>query len=634
MNKPYIQFAGLAQSLAAASILLAGMITIIASNGGGDGGVDITDDPAPLMPSKVVYYIGGPGGDPATSGLTYTFDLATVSVALALEGSYAHATRAYTLNASPVGRMSITTSNLRFGLLLDPFAIRVEETLQWNYGEHPTAGKFSAVSGDFVSVTINNNVSGTGIAGVDVQYIGAQIVVDSASLTWAEFDAVLDDPLNEQAYLVQAAFTYLTIKTVYQHVQSIMDSFGIIRVQEATLEAAGSDNALSFSCDTLSNTTGSYQFVWHDAPGEIARALGSGDNLGWSFTDCWLHDSTLNAGLFYTSGDIAFNGYVESSNPFILGYDDVIVNDLAVTETEGAPGGVTLGTEMLINSFGSSGRGGSYVNLFPDTSGIINLVNVVRLAEVSAGAVTLPFEYGEFFMDLLENIAGEPASGSIPCGVSGSINYAIDPYPVTNGTTTNFTFNTCVEGNVADPVTITGSATLTINSVTGTVTSGSIYNVATTLAFNNVGILDDVGLVTVNGGMNFSRNANMGNFTETAADAAPQTLSVSEDGNDTNLTRFSVQATRTPGDITIGNTGNTIELEYSQVSDPLVISILSPLEGTGFPSMYTGSFKVTASDNTSLTVTISTDGDTTLAVDSDGDGSTDDTLMTNWDDIH
>jgi len=615
-------------------ILMTGMITIIASNGDGDGGVDLTDDPAPMMPSRVIYYIGGPGGDPTTSGLTYTIDLATISVGLALEGSYARADRAYTLDASPVGRMSVTTANLRFPLILDPFGIRVEETLQWNYGEHPTAGKFSAVAANFVSVAVNNNVSGSGNAGVDIQYVVTEVVVESASLTWAEFDAILDDPLNEPAYLVQAAFSYLLIKTVYQHVQSIMDSFDIIRLQEAALEAAGSGNALSFSCDTLDNATGSYQFVWHDAPGEIANALGSADNLGWSFSDCWLNDTTLNAGLFFSSGSLTLNGYGESSNPFILGYDDVAVNNLVVTETEGSAGAVTQGTEMLINSFGSSGRGGSYVNLFPDTSGIINLVTVFRIAEVGAGAITLPFEYGEFFIDLLEIIAAGPASGSVPCGVSGSISYIMNPFPLTTGSTVDFTFNSCVEGSVTDPVTITGAVTLTINTVTGTLTDNGGYNVATTLALSNVGVLDDTGLVTVNGGMNFSRNASSGNFTESASHAAPQALTVSEDGNDTSLTAFSMQASRTPTNITIGNAGDTVVLEYSQVNDPLTIGILAPLEGTDFPSMYAGSFKVTASDNTSVTLTISTGGDTTLAVDSNGDGTTDDTLLRNWDDIH
>ncbi|KPJ91610.1 MAG: hypothetical protein AMJ55_11455 [Gammaproteobacteria bacterium SG8_15] len=200
--------------------------------------------------------------------------------------------------------------------------------------------------------------------------------------------------------------------------------------------------------------------------------------------------------------------------------------------------------------------------------------------------------------------------------------------------TVDFTFNSCVEGSVTDPVTITGAVTLTINTVTGTLTDNGGYNVATTLALSNVGVLDDTGLVTVNGGMNFSRNASSGNFTESASHAAPQALTVSEDGNDTSLTAFSMQASRTPTNITIGNAGDTVVLEYSQVNDPLTIGILAPLEGTDFPSMYAGSFKVTASDNTSVTLTISTGGDTTLAVDSNGDGTTDDTLLRNWDDIH
>ncbi|WP_455207504.1 hypothetical protein [Kaarinaea lacus] len=177
--------------------------------------------------------------------------------------------------------------------------------------------------------------------------------------------------------------------------------------------------------------------------------------------------------------------------------------------------------------------------------------------------------------------------------------------------------------------TITGAVSLSINTVTDPLTSGEVYNVTTTLAFNNVGTEDDFALVVVDGSMNIARNANGGNFSETASDAAPLALSVSEGGTSTTLTSFSIDATRTPTGITIGSAGNTSNLEYSEVTDPLSISILSQLEGTDFQSMYAGSFRITASDNISLTLAISTDGQTTLAVDSDGDGTTDDTLQRN-----
>ena len=109
---------------------------------------------------------------------------------------------------------------------------------------------------------------------------------------------------------------------------------------------------------------------------------------------------------------------------------------------------------------------------------------------------------------------------------------------------------------------------------------------------------------------------------------------MTEGGTSKTVTTFSVDATRTPTGITIGSVGNTFNLEYSEVSGPLVIAILSALQGTDFQNMDAGSFSITASDDSTLTLSISTGGDTALALDSDGDGVTDDTLSRNWEDIH
>jgi hypothetical protein len=621
-------------------IVVSGLITIIASSGGGGGGDDdddtMTDDPAPSMPSKVNYNIGSPDGDPSTSGLTYTIESgtepATVSVAFSLRGSYTPSERSYTLDASPIARMQVTTNNLRFDLLWDSFDLRVQETLQWRYGEYPTAGEFRAATGNFVSVTVNNNVNGSGMAGVDLQLVEFEVPTASAGLTWAEFEAVLDDPASAPLYQVQAAFTFTIIRAVYQQIQFIMDSFDTIRTQENALEAAGSGTEFRFSCDPFDSVTGTYQFTWYDGPGEFTNAVGSGDDFTTGFTQCWLDDAALNSDLLYVSGAIALNGYGESGNPFSLGFNDVVVNDLVVTETEGAADSVTLGTTMTVNSFGGGERDGIFVELFPDTSGIINMNNVFSIASVGANAVTLPIEYGEFFIDLLVDIAAGPASsGTVNCPVSGEIDFVMDNFPIVNNTNIDFTFNDCVQGTVDDPVTVTGSATMTVNSLTGTL-SADVYTTDTALAFDDIGILDDVGLVTVNGGMNFSRQANSGDFVEVASDANPLILTVSEAGNTTTLTAFSINANRTLSGINLGSAGNSITMLYSEISDPLVISILAQLQGTDFPAMYSGSFRITASDNSTLTVGIGT-SETLLTLDSNGDGTADNTLITQWDDI-
>lgn len=619
------------------TVLGLGLLGIIGCGGGGSGGDDVavSDDPAPALPSKAHYYIGGPGGNPETSGFTYTIDEATVSVSLALGGSYTKADRGYTLDASPVARMEVNSSNLRFDLLQESFAIRVDETLQWHYGEHPAAGRFSSFWNNYVSVAVNNNVSGSGEPGVDIQYVAFDSVAGSASLTWDEFDAVLNDPAAAPLYQVQAAFTYLIMTNVYQSIQFIMDSFDTIRLQESALEAAGSGNGLSFSCDQLDGETGSRQLTWSDGPGEIAEALGPADAFMWSFTNCWRNDTALLGDVLYESGTIALNDYNENANPVRLAFEDVGISDLIVTATTGDPGAVTRATSINVDSFSSGDRSGIYVEVLPDTSGTINLVTVYPVVEVGTSALTGLFQYGEYFVDLLEEVAADSATdGSVSCDVSGSLDYHMGANPVVSGSAVSFSFNNCVISVAGNQLTITGDASMTVNMLTGILAANDIYTIDTVLAFNNLGLLDDVGLVVTNGAMNFSREANSGIFVEAASSVAAQPLSQTEAGVTTTLTTFATEATVSATTLTIGQAGDVLTLEYSGLSGPLTLEVLATLEGSAFPAMYSGSFRITASDSTSVTTTVSSSGETSLAVDSDGDGTADDTLLTNWEVIY
>lgn len=617
-----------------AGIILAGIITLLASGGGG-GGNDVisSDDPAPTLPSRIQYSIGGPYGDPSTSGLVFSNNSNTLTVSFALKGSYTHSTHSYTLDAGPVPPFKVSTTYPGFDLLWDSFDIAVTRTLEWQLGEKPTAGQFRSLAGDYVQITINNSVNGSGVAGVDIRYEGGS--PQSASLTWDQFDALLDNPASAPTYQVQAAFTYAVIQKVYRYLQTTVDQFDTVRLQESAMEAAGSGTGIKLSCDPLNGSAGSMQLTWIDGPGERATAVGPGDDFKLRYSQCWQDDSRLAQDTLYASGETRFSQYSESSDPFRLGFSDVISTNLVVTDTHESGGVITNGDTTTINSFGDGDRGGILVDLTPDTSGIINSANVFRIAEVGASSVTRPFEYGEFFMNLAEEVSASAAlSDTLFCPVSGTIDYTMSANPVVNGSSIQFTFNDCVQGSAASPVTVNGSAVLNINTVSGTIASGGVYQLDTHIGFTNIGMQDDVGLVKITGGMEFTRAANNNNYTESAKDIAPTYLSVSEGNISTTLTSFSISGTHTPTSIRLGNIGDNLTLNHSEVNGPINIDILSSLEGTDYSVMYAGSFRMLATDNSSLTLGISTGGATSLALDFNGDGTTDDVYTRNWGDLH
>jgi len=617
--------------------LLISVVTLTGcgGGGGGGGGVDVTDDPLPPMPSRVEYVAGGPGGDPSTTGLFLQDGVLAITSTFYLQGTYTPATKTYSLTQSPVPRFVVNPSGLDFNLAVynseGGFGLLVDESLEWVYGEHPTSGEFRAISGNSIRVKVNNDIDQVGTAGVDISMVEFGTDSESVSMSWDEFDAVFENPAAP-SYQRQAALAYRALNYLYTPLNRVVENFGTLRSQETTLEATGSGQSVTAPlCTTFNGIDGSFSLTWSDGTEGIVGSMGSSDSFTVAFANCWVDDSATNSDLLYDSGRIELKTFGESTTPFVLGFDDVVFNELQITPTEQSGAGEgTTGSSTVYNTFSSvAGRDGFYFELTPDVSGTLNLVNVSQVASATASSITTPSELGNFGANMLEDVlAGTSTSGTNVCPVSGSYDYLLSHYPFTSGATMDVTFHDCVQGSNADRTAVNGGYTLTATAYTSTDDMG--FN----LAVDNVVIQDDVGTRTIDGKMHFSRSVVGASSNEVTSSISGQSLDISQAGITGSLTNFSFTGTRTSTGITLGIENEVFTLQLSTFSEPLSGVITNGFSGTGITSLDIGALQVSASDDSNFSMTITdTSGTVTIALDSDGNGSAEDVITTNWDDL-
>lgn len=604
--------------------------------GGGDSGTDITDDPAPPMPARVKYIVGGPGGDPNTTGFLMLDGALSITASFYLDGSYTPATKLYTLNLSPVARLVVSPSGHGFTLpvsdLSGAFAVIIEDSLQWTVGQHPVSGNIRIAAGNYIRATVNSDVTGSGVPGIDIALVEFEVTTASASLTWAEFDALLTNA-SAPTYQREAALAYFTLQRLYQPLTGVIQNFTTIAQQESALEAAGSGRAISVPlCTAFNASTGTFNLTWFDGPGEIASALGPGDRFAIGVNNCWLDDTSTAHDLLYVSGGMQLNNYLESTTPYTVGFNDVVFNNLAITQTEQTgPGTGILGNNTLYNTYSTvAGRDGIYIMLTADVSGTINLVNVLTIAQATATTITMPSELGNFAVNILTDaLAGAALSGTTTCPVSGTYDYTLSHNPFITGATMNVTFNNCVQGTVSDQTKVNGSYLLTAAAFTST------DNLAFTLALNNITSEDDVGINTIDGPMNFARIVSAGTSNEVSSSVSGQSLNFMASGITASISNFSLSGARTFSGLTLGVPAETFTLQLSTMSDPLAGEITTTFSGPEMLALEAGAVRLSAPDGSNVLMTITdTTGAVTLALDSDGNGTAENTVNSTWSDLY
>jgi hypothetical protein len=310
----------------------------------------------------------------------------------------------------------------------------------------------------------------------------------------------------------------------------------------------------------------------------------------------------------------------------------------------GSSGGVALLAKFDKNGATASLGADDLTFEVPPTLGVISTNSAVEVAGLGANALILPREIGGAMLDLLVAASGG-ASPSAFCTGGGtySFNPAVPATPLPVAYALSFT--NCVAGAPGDAIRINGSGTLTVDSVSGTPSSGT-YGLQVTIS-NFALVVDEPGSSPVlgqsfAGGLRIARTATSGNVADALTSPLGVTLNVAETSGATVVrsaaygpfnVRYTVPA---GGGATIGQAGDTATVTSG--SDSFTVSVLTAIAmpATGQPTA--GVYRVTAQDASRLTATLSgssgADSTAALAIDANGDGTDDGTISVPWDFIY
>lgn len=615
------------------AIVGVGVLSIIATGGGDDNG--LSDALAPPLASKVIYGSSTPGGL-----LFQSEDNGTAIILFNLNGTYEKSSKSFTMNNSEISHNQVDDQTPLIPLLYDYFRIQPEETLQWSYNHNPAFGIFRVTDNvTFVRISVNQNIDGSNQPGVDLKYASFEEVFATSSLTWDEFKGILNDTASYEDYQVQAAYAYFILQTVYDHIQLGIDAVEYITLHDSDLEAAGSGIAITETCDLLASTgaQGDYSFSWLDGPGEIPGELGPGDDFSINFNNCWLDTAGTTTDTMFAHGGVGFHAYIEDQATAGLGFLEIMPN-VYTTKTEENESGIPMPVSTVIVGWLNTDTGSGF-NLFltPDTSTTINMANIINLTESAIIALTLPGEIRTFVLDQLLNVAEGGHTNEL-CTVAGTASYVLMPpiLPVLAGHSMTVVFDNCVGINAeSEQITYNGIYTLSVDSLSGTLSENSDYNVTTTLSELNMSITDNAGITTYNGGMRFIRSAIAGNFTETSESVSTTPLLINEEGTTLTLSEFSTSSVLSVSSAySLGAPGETVNIRRSDIADVLTLTINQPVQGVDLSAPNSGNLEVTATDGSTLSLIINSQGLVTIALDADGDGNVDDSFIRDWDDLY
>ena len=276
----------------------------------------------------------------------------------------------------------------------------------------------------------------------------------------------------------------------------------------------------------------------------------------------------------------------------------------------------------------------------PGTIGTINFTNAIDVAAAGVRGLMLPHDVGSSTLDLLIDVAnGTPMSNF--CS-SGSYSATLSPAsPVAAGSMLAVSFTDCVNGPSGSQRTLNGDFTLKVESLSGLLSTNT-YTVQTTVSPVNIISAESGGSLTntTSGGTQFLRQSASGSFTELSQSVtapATEALTYSETEGGVTRTRvvgpFAVHDSVTgsgTGAYSFGFAGDTVTVDPGTISGMLTVTALSPVKGASVGSApSSGSFRIVAKDNSSLTATVTGSG-VTLAIDTNADGADDGTISTTW----
>jgi hypothetical protein len=229
-------------------------------------------------------------------------------------------------------------------------------------------------------------------------------------------------------------------------------------------------------------------------------------------------------------------------------------------------------------------------------------------------------------------VVGVSTSQTVTCAKGGSMlvtaNVASSTFAA--GDSISIDASACAEGNIV----ISGKVTFAFNSITGTPTVSSIWSGSFGLSFTNFSASEYGDTVVANGSMTVG-------ITQTA----PSTASITVSG--TNVSLAGQYHTGNSSTLTLKNFTETASITSMLQTTSLNYALDANVPKLGNVSYtvktlndfkqsvsalypYQGALKITASDNSSVTLTAVDSTNVTLGLDKNGDGVIDQTVNTTW----
>jgi hypothetical protein len=289
-------------------------VFVAACGGGGDdgggGSVDITDDPAPPMPTSINYEMRTKDAAP----LAFSIDVISVSYPLLqFGGTWNRTADAWTMT----GYSGVNSGAQLFG----NFAIQSVDPLQFSADDTPTAGKLefttpagnSFFPGERVQVTVGVNAV--------VTYNQQTNTYD-----WDTFFMLWPDTTQHPSQRL-ASFGTTVSGLAADRGKMVLDLMAAINAND--LKISGVDGYVT-ACSTPPGAAAGTRRIALANPDGV---FNPGDAVVVTYTNCWVDDPTDSIDLLW-NGKITMSGYIENRSPFSTGFDEIRFDGLAENETE------------------------------------------------------------------------------------------------------------------------------------------------------------------------------------------------------------------------------------------------------------------------------------------------------------
>jgi len=296
-------------------------IMVAACGGGGDDGDDgnggngITDDPAPPMPTTVIFNVGTKD----SASLTLTADGISIAYPLlGYNGTWNRTAQAWTLS----GRTGVNSGAALFG----SFQVASVTPVSWTGGSPPTSGKLEFITPAGNSFFLPELVQAT--FDTSTPPVLLTYGTSTSRYDWDAYLSLWPDDTQPREWRL-ASFGGTASFLVADRTQLILELMAYVNANDTRISSAGAAGLVTSCSARPGAATGTRTIALANPDGE----LNPGDALVVTYTNCWVDDQTDNIDVLY-NGSIALNGYIENKTPFSTGFDEFRFNSFSEQETE------------------------------------------------------------------------------------------------------------------------------------------------------------------------------------------------------------------------------------------------------------------------------------------------------------